>query len=136
MNARQQRSFVRWASEIASVLVPGWDVRLHFADPGSTGDGSDAIASVECIWGRRKAAITVSPDIFSCVPEEQREVIVHELVHVIHYGVKALVTATVAPMIGQSAWTAFEPGLTKADEDSTDAMARAIAPLFPLWEGA
>ncbi len=135
MTSKQQRSFVRWVSDIAAILVPGWDVRLHFSDPGTIADGAEAIASVECIWGRRKASVTVSPDIVNCGPEEQREVVVHELVHVIHYGVKALVTTTVAPMIGSSAWVAFEPGLTKADEDSTDAMARAIAPFFPLWEG-
>lgn len=133
MNLREQRSFVRWASEIAGVLVPGWDVHLHFGNPGAVLDGGDAMASVECVWGRRKASIVVTPDILNYSPEEQRETIVHELIHIVHWGVKALVTTTVAPMVGSQAWTAFDPALTKADEDATDAMARAIAPFFPLW---
>ena len=135
MTPKQERSFARYVSDIARVLTPGWDITLHFDGPGNTADGGDAIASVECIWGRRKAHMTIDPDLMNFNPEEQREVVTHELLHIHGYAVRALVTTALAPMLGSHAWEAFVPGLTKADEDATDALARAIAPFFPLWEG-
>ena len=133
MTPKQERSFARWAASIAHTLVPGWDIRLHFGPPDSAADGSGAIAAVTCIWGRKIAHVTVSPEIAASSPEEQRHVIVHEFVHIPLFGVKELVRVSLAEKIGTIAWEAFEPGLTNVDEHATDALASAIEDFFPLW---
>ncbi len=131
----REKSFVRWAATIAHDLCPGWQISLHFGDPGEAADASEAAAKVSCVWGRRSAHITYSPEIFKLDAEEQRYIVVHEFVHIPFYGVTQLVEATIPPLVGKLAWEAFQPGLTKTEEDATDAFAHAIAGFFPLWEG-
>lgn len=136
MTPKQQRSLVRWIGDIAETLIPGWDLNIHIGDPGDPGDlGQPAAASVSCVWGRRIANMNVAPDIVKWRPEEQRHVIVHELIHVVFFGTKLLAERTFRDLVGSMTWDGYEPAAIKTDEDATDAMAKAIAPFFPLWEG-
>ena len=137
MTPKQERSFARYVGEIARTLAPGWDIRLHFADPGDPGGvGVSAAASVGTTWGRRLAHLTVDPDVVTWTPEEQRHVIVHEFIHIPFMAVTDLVDVSFREKVGSLAWEAFKSGWVHADEHATDALAKAIAPFFPLWEGA
>ena len=136
MTPKQERSFVKWAASIAHVLVPGWDIRLHIDDPGDPGAiGEQAAASVSCTWGRKIAHMTVAPDVLTWTPEEQRHVICHEFIHIAFYAVSDIVEVSLKDKVGSLAWDAFRPGLVHAEEHATDALAKAIAPFFPLWRG-
>ena len=130
------RSLCRWAGVIADEFgLSGWKIRVHVGDPGATDTGHDAIAAVECVYGRRIANIALSPDFLSMDPEEQRHVILHEFLHIHTRQVHDLILGTLPKSLGQPAFDAFMGGLTLADEHAIDGLASAVERFYPLWEG-
>lgn len=136
MTNSQMRSLGRYVSDIAQMLgLDDWKITVHAEEPGDAIDGSDAIASVSCTYGRKIASLRLGKDFLNSPPEEQRHVLVHELIHVHMWGVLALVRTTLPKMLGESAYDVLLTALTQQDEHATDALATAVAPMLPLWGG-
>ena len=136
MTDKQYRSLARYTARIAKELgLSHMTLSLDTADPGGASDGTQAAASWEGVFGRHRGVIQVSREFDHFPPEHQRVYIVHELLHAHTEHVRALVRTSLAPVMGQQAFDVFMAGYTQADELATDALAEAIAPNYPLWEG-
>lgn len=136
MNERKYRSLAKYAGMVADGLGVGHlHISLHPESPGEAKDGSAAAASWEGTYGRNQGVIRVNPAFDTYPPEEQRVVIVHELLHAHTEALREHVRTSLAPVLGQSVFDVFMAGFTQHDERFTDALATAIAPSFPLWEG-
>lgn len=128
------RSLCKWAGAVANDLGLGeFEIKAHAAAAGSTLTDEDAIASVSCVYGRKIANISFAETFFLADPEEQRHVLLHELLHVRFWDSHALMESTLPEVMGVPAYKAFFAGLTLVDEHAIDALAKALEPLFPLW---
>ena len=132
MSPKQYRSLARYMGQIAKEFgLKDWELTLHDEPP----DLDQALASVECVYGRRVAHIRVAPDFDHYTPESQRNAVLHELIHIHTEPVRALIRTALPSLIGAPAFEAFMAGFTQADEHATDAIAAAIAERYPIWEG-
>ena len=130
MTPKQKKSLIRYISAVGKEYgLTGWQMGLSF-------DAHDAVAAeVSCVYGRRIAHLAVSPDFLDFTPEEQRQVIVHEMTHIHLDQMQTLIHDLLPEVMGKPAFDAFIAGYRQAMEHATDAIADAIAPTFPLWEG-
>ena len=79
------------------------------------------------------ADLRVSHDFWKQTPEHQREVLVHEMLHI----VMARLDQTVEAMeeaFGKIAWAIYDPLFEDAAERVVDHLAKVIAPQLPLPE--
>lgn len=136
MTTKQYRSLARYAGVLARELGLGHlDLTLDAEQPGHATDGSEAAASFEGTYGRYRGTMRVNPHFETYAPEEQRIIIIHELLHAHTEQVRELVRTTLPEAMGKPAYDVFMAAYTQADERMTDALATALADKFPLWEG-
>ena len=79
------------------------------------------------------ADLRVSHDFWKQSPDHQREVLIHEMLHI----VTARLDQTVEAMeeaFGKIAWAIFEPQYVNATERVVDHIAKLLAPNLPLPE--
>lgn len=98
-------------------------------------DASDveAWADINAHAQAETADLRVSHDFWRQTPEHQREVLMHEMLHV----VTARLDQTVEAMeeaFGKVAWAIYEPLFEDAAERVVDHLAKVIAPSLPLPE--
>jgi len=77
------------------------------------------------------ADLRVSYDFWKQTPEHQREILAHEMLHI----VTARLDQTVEAMeeaFGKIAWAIFEPQYVNATERMVDHIAKVLAPYLPL----
>lgn len=110
-----------------------WDVgvkREVLTD--QTEDGVFILARCLQTYGRDQAHVQLSETFFEHLsPEEQRDTIVHELLHChIDYIIRA--TDALETQLNPPVWHLFRTELRERMEIITDRIARALAPKFPL----
>jgi len=79
------------------------------------------------------AELRVSYDFWKQTPEHQREILAHEMLHI----VTARLDQTVEAMeeaFGKIGWAIFEPQYVNATERVVDHIAKVLAPNLPLPE--
>lgn len=136
MTEKQYRSLARYAGRIAKELrLDHIDLSLKSEGPGETKAGDAALASFEGTYGRHSGVIRVSHDFDHFPPEEQRIAILHELIHCHTEQIREYARISLMGALGREAYEVFWSGYTQQDELFTDALATALAPRFPLWDG-
>lgn len=130
MNIRQRRSLAKYVASIAAEFgLRDWT----FDFPN--GPCSDhALAEVDCTYGRKRAAIRFSTDWMGLSPEEQRHVVVHELIHV-HFAQANQAARDGFEALGRDAGKIANDAYSVGHEYGVDGLADAIDSHFPLWEG-
>jgi hypothetical protein len=103
----------------ARMRLGGWTFII--SDEGPEGD---ALASINCWYGRFGATVRLSDNFLNETEEEQRYICVHELVHVWFAHADELVSDEL-PKGAKDAWTL-------ASEYGVDAAAQTLAPFMPL----
>lgn len=107
--------------EIADLLwLRDWTIEIESDEPES----SEAIAAIRPIWGRRRALIRFRDDFWNMDSEDQRQTIVHELIHC-HFAESLHWAREVMKARPHGAYLLMH-------ETSVDALADAIASLLPL----
>lgn len=97
-----------------------WDIFL-----ASVAAADTCNASIHPVYGRHVASLAVHRDWFTFTREEQRNCIVHEILHVCHNAQTEVIrTAPVSVWM----WRTFE----RETEMMVDALATALEDLFPL----
>lgn len=76
------------------------------------------------------AELRLSADFWRQTPEKQREILSHEMVHLITCRADQTVEA-LEDALGSLAWATFEPQYENAAERSVDRLCRIILPLLP-----
>ena len=77
------------------------------------------------------AELRVSHDFWKQTPELQREVLVHEMMHVVNARLDQTIEA-LEEAFGKIAWAIFEPQYVNATERVVDHIAKLLAPNLPL----
>jgi hypothetical protein len=117
----------QWVEEALPVLgLTGWRVIVSKA-PSS----QDAWAEIEPHSQSQEAELFVAWDLGKQAPEKVREVLTHELVHLITARSDRMVDA-LEDSLGKLAWSVFEPQWEDATERTVDHIARLLAPGLPL----
>lgn len=132
MTKRQQRSIMRYVHEVAPLLGigRGWVFVVHRDPPANP----DCIGHCACVFGQRVAHLRFSAEFLDCPPEDQRETILHELLHVVHAVTQDQVQHVLANHMPKEAHAVFADLFNHAHEYAVDSLAVAIAPLFPMPE--
>lgn len=114
-----------------TLMLHDWTIVLvHEALPAD----DDAHACVECTYGRKHLAITLGYNFLKQSPEEQRHIIVHELLHVHFNDVELPLREGEAAwnLLGRPAAYVLFHQVRHAVERGVDGIADAVATSFPL----
>lgn len=115
-----------------------WRVQISSEYP----DGEDAMASIECIYGRRLANLRLCKDFPTLKPEQQRHTLVHEILHIVTDACDNVIqNADLPAVLGRPAYTILNATWRTQVEYLTDTLAYAIDELLDgrtkhdrLWE--
>lgn len=131
MTPKQLRSLAKYTSAIAAELgLRDWTLTFP-PEPCE----EKALASVDCTYGRKRAVVRFADDFLHHAPEEQRIVVLHELIH-IHFAQERQAVTDALDLLGRDAHEIATESFRVAHEYGVDGLADAIADRYPLWEGA
>lgn len=128
MTKRERKTlaeYVRWVAD--QLELRDWTIHLEHipCDPERAGEA-------ECVRYRRDIHISVNHRFRDYPPEEQRETIVHELLHAHHEACWRMVQADLAEPLGKIAYYVFCDAYRANMEHCVDALAKALSKHMPL----
>lgn len=107
--------------------LDGWKVSMS---PVPADD--DAVAQIDAPWAQRRAEVRLGAEFWVSGPEDQRDALVHELLHLVLMPawqmVDELLDEELSARAARIGWLAF----TQHMEYSIDQLASVIAPQLPL----
>jgi hypothetical protein len=131
MTKRQQKAVQRYVDSLLPKLgLTDWCVDV-VQDAGED-QAEGALAVCHKHHARRDALIWFREDFCGLVPDFQRRVIVHELLHVVHAPEEQYVFTTLADHLPPKKHALISDTFRLLHEYAVDSLAVAIAPLFPL----
>jgi hypothetical protein len=121
--------YVRWVAD--AMELRDWTVTI-----GDESCESHLEAYAHCTVGQRHVGIAFNDRFRDRDPEDQRETVVHELVHA-HLDVCwKMVQTDLGDALGKPVYYVFCDGYRRAMEYSVDALSKTIAPHMPLIDWA
>lgn len=98
----------------------------------------DLEGTADCVYGQRHLTIAVHKEFRDRPASDQRETIVHELIHAHTKVCWQMVQQDLAELIGKPAYYVFCDSYRRAMEYSIDALSKAVAGHMPLidWPSA
>lgn len=144
MNPAEEKELQRYVRSVADELgLQHWHLEVEVTDehpPADTlisdaeEDDWPAAATCDPIPGMHRATLRFSTGFREESPEDQRETVVHELIHchladLYEFGRKGM-----SDLVHQSVYDMFMYGFSLAWEHAVDGMARAWSPKLPLME--
>ena len=121
---------IEYVRQLAALLsLDHWRIDL---DPIPAAE--DATAQIRVIEGQQRAMLQLGKEYPTLTPDDQRSTILHELIHIFLWPPTETVTH-IASVLSRDAYTIFEAAHNLAIERATDALAVAVAGLFPLPKG-
>lgn len=128
MKKRDHRELCRYIRWVANELgLHDWTIHVMHEPAESNKSGN-----IHCTDGARECFISFAWNFRSLPAEEQRETVVHELLHAQHATCWHMVQSDLAEALGKPTYYVFCDSYRRAMEYSVDALAKAIAPRFPL----
>jgi hypothetical protein len=117
--------YIRWVAD--AIELRDWTITLDDepCDP-------DYNARVDCSEGRKHATIAFHAKFREMDPEDQRQTIVHELVHAHHAVTWRMVQTDLLRPLGQETYGVFVDSYRRAMEYCVDATADALVKHLPL----
>ena len=113
----------------AGVLLSHW--RVSVAQDASDVDAwADISVTSQAAF---TAEMRISHDFWRQEPDRQREVLIHELLHLNAHQADSVVDNLEKPL-GEIAWAVFSPQYEDATERTVDHMAKVLAQFLPLPE--
>jgi hypothetical protein len=129
MTRAQKTALERYISEAQQTLNLGqWKIELE-----DSPCEDDALAEIEVSENLWQARIRVAYGFFKEKPEEQRDTIVHELIHVHTAGIERS-RDRMEKTLGELAWPVFQASMENEVERAVDALAKIVAPTLPIPE--
>ena len=112
----------------AALNVAGWKVTI-----ARDASDVDAWADINPHEQNATAELRISHDFWRQTPEMQREVLTHEILHLVTARLDQTVEA-LEDALGKVVWSVFERQFENATERTVDHLAKVIAPSLPLPE--
>lgn len=128
MNDATHARWLAYIHRIAdAILLKDWTFTLERTGPEST----TAEAQIFLCYGMRRGDLSVPPKFFAQTPEEQRHLIVHELVHAHFEDLDEHVRLYTNEQEGSGY---FQQAYKREREVAVDTLAMALAQFLPLPE--
>jgi hypothetical protein len=125
---KQQKRLGTYARWIANEIeLRDWTIVISDDPPSNP----DHIACMNCVYGRKRANIHVAADFWTTTPEDQRQAICHELVHIFLKPLEFNLNNVEQPL-GTTAFHLLSEAHRDLAEYAVDALADAIAKHLPL----
>lgn len=122
------KRFGRYLRRAADMLgLRDWAFNLRWT-PCEDGD---AMASINCISGQKRASIFLTMEFADLPEHQQRHALIHELLHC-HFNAMDTVLYTACGPLGSVAFGILQSNHHNEVEMAVDAIASEIAQLFPL----
>ena len=116
----------RWLAHALPVLgLQGWSITLS-----RTPCDADAWAEIDVHSSEKDATLSVSAEFWRQDGKRQRDILTHELVHVVASPVDR-VSDTLEDVLGSLAFSTYEPNFTQAMEVVTWRVALLLSPSLP-----
>lgn len=133
MKKRDRKALAKYVRWVANELnLRDYTLRITYSAEAEESRGGINMAHCGCIDGAREATIEFAPHFRFVPPEEQRETVVHELLHVHHDPCWRMVQTDLAEPLGKVAYYVYCDSYRRSMEFMIDALAKAIAPRLPL----
>lgn len=127
LNDAEHADLQTYARDLADRLgLKDWEVTIDRSRPPG-----DALAYVHVQTDVHHSLISVGDEFRHCAPEQQRELLTHELLHAHHDRIDTHIMH-VQDVIGGQSLDVLRRTIHDDIEQLTDRLARAIAPLLPL----
>jgi hypothetical protein len=120
----QVRRYVEEAQGVLGLL----DLTIKVTDEQAP---EDTYADIQVHPEAPEATIRIAHGFWTLTPDEQRRVIVHELLHC-HMAAMVNLKDDLEKTLGTAAFDIFDAAFERAHERTTDKLARLMAPLLPL----
>ena len=138
MNQRDRKELARYVRHIADEMgLRDWTFEVKVGDPDEEDEipnCDDALASIECVDGRKFAIITFVPDSRKQPPEELRDTVVHELIHAHLNPACEIVRVDAKDGFSQATYEMLMMSFRRSIEYAVDGLAEVISKQFPLIE--
>lgn len=133
MDEERRRYWQAYVDELRQLMeLRDWEVRLE-REPTNR---DEAFANVECLYGRKLAALKLSEDWEEHPPEAQRWAIAHELIHChLTHAADLVNDGLLANELGDTSYHLFKRAFLRAFEYGVDGIAKAWADSLPLPPG-
>lgn len=130
MSKRDRAELERYVRAIADELeLRDWTIAIA-DDPCD----DETEGTADCVYGQRHLTIALHRHFRERHPFDQRETIVHELIHAHTKVCWQMVQLDLAELIGKPAYYVFCDSFRRAMEYSIDALSKAIARHMPVIE--
>lgn len=128
----RRKALTGYVTDLAGRLgLADWDVRIDFDAPAA-----DGTAATITPWpNQRRATLQLGSGFADDPAEDQRQTLVHELVHCHLFALHELVRATCERVLDAQAADVADVAVTCAVEAATDALATALATAMPAPAG-
>jgi hypothetical protein len=122
--------YVRWVAD--AMELRDWTITID-NDPCA----DDLEGSAVCTFSQRHVTIAFATNFRDRDPADQRETVVHELLHAHHEVTWRMVQTDLAGALGKPVYYVFCDSYRRAMEYTVDALAKTIAKAMPLidWGG-
>jgi hypothetical protein len=136
MRKRDRRELGDYVRAIADqVGLRDWTIELQIGEPADDSPAfENAMASIECVDGRKYALITVTHALRDEPREDLRDTICHELIHAHLNAACEVVRVDIREWFPQATHILMFEGYRRLTETAVDALAGAVAPHMPLIE--
>ncbi len=125
-----RRSLEAYIHHLAALLrLADWRIRLA-TEPAADGQNAQAYQPFDA----RRTYIRVRDGWLDMEPEEQRDTIVHELLHLHLAEMSGMINDDTGELLDKAAYHILHEQYRLAEERAVDTLAGAIAPLLPLWD--
>ena len=106
----------------------GWTIEIEVSN-----EEADNLAEINAVPESHLAVITIKPSFWKLSVAEQRQTLVHELVHCHTNRLTDRVQALIEQALPKKLWGGLEAALSLDLEELTDTLAHIIAPHMPTW---
>lgn len=131
MTKRRQRALQRYVDSIRPMLgLSDWEVVVKSEPP----DDPSHDASHQSVYGCKLSLLRVSDQFWAYKPDQQREVVVHELLHAVFAAPQDQVRNILPTHLRGRGGVVFRDMWFQAQEYAIDQLAVAIGRHFPLPE--
>lgn len=128
MTKQDRKALAEYVRSVANEMeLRDWTIEV-LAEPCADGN----VAYVTCTFGRKQAQVSFAHDFRDRAPEEQRDTVVHELVHLHLESATSMVRNDLEPWLGKQADAMFFDGYRRQIEYGVDALAAAVAKHLPV----
>lgn len=131
LSGARRAALEAYVSEVrASLRLDAWDVRLADEWPD---DGEDVYAQIDPCEQRWIATLRLGSGFWDLPPEDQRNTIVHELLHLHHVRLTDVTRLGAwRHQVGQALYDHLVDQVKREAELMVDALASVLAPFVPL----